>query len=156
MSLLFLALTNHSHAKKEKTRLDEHAIIYVLKTEEMSVENNNSKRYKCLLVCLLNCGGDNWLLPKIRYQMPRERLAVIRERGGMCLLSGLNTKLEVASVDTRTLEKRTQTQTLRLGGGTRWLDGKRAHFHFNREAEHQRGQFKTWGLKYNSNKIIII
>lgn len=99
MSLLFLALTNDSQAKKEKTRLDEHAIIYVLKTKVMPVENNNSKRYKCLLGCLVNCGGDNWLLPKIRYQMPRERVAVIRERGGMCLLLGLNTKLEVASVD---------------------------------------------------------
>lgn len=48
VSLLFLALKTNSYAKKEKTRLEEHAIIYVLKIEEMSVENNNSKRYKCL------------------------------------------------------------------------------------------------------------
>ena len=44
MSLLFLALANEGHAKKEKTRRDEHAIIYVLKAEEMSVEGYYSEK----------------------------------------------------------------------------------------------------------------
>lgn len=43
LSFLFLALRTNTYAKKEKTRLEEHAIIYVLKMEAMSVENNNSK-----------------------------------------------------------------------------------------------------------------
>lgn len=35
MALLFLALVPSGHAKRVKTRLQEHAIIYVMKTEVM-------------------------------------------------------------------------------------------------------------------------
>lgn len=44
MALLFLALVPGGHAKREKTRLQEHAIIYVMKTEVMTVEKIIQKR----------------------------------------------------------------------------------------------------------------
>lgn len=37
MALLFLAAVPSLHAKKEKTRLQEHAIIYVMKSEGKKV-----------------------------------------------------------------------------------------------------------------------
>lgn len=99
MFLLFLALVNDMRAKKEKTRPDEHAIIYVLKIEEMSVENNNSKTVQM---------SSSWLSQLRRRQLasflnkiPDAKRAgfFIKERAGMYLLLGLKTKLEVASVD---------------------------------------------------------
>lgn len=39
MAFLFLALVPSGDAKKEKTRLQEHAIIYVMKSELMTAEN---------------------------------------------------------------------------------------------------------------------
>lgn len=46
MALLFLALVPSGHAKKEKTRLQEHVIIYVMKTEMMTVEKIIQKSKK--------------------------------------------------------------------------------------------------------------
>ncbi len=50
MALLFLALVPGGHAKREKTRLQEHAIIYVMKTEVMTVEKIIQKGKRKLMV----------------------------------------------------------------------------------------------------------
>ena len=46
MALLFLAVVPSGHAKKEKPRLLEHAVIYVMKSEVMTVEKIIQKGYK--------------------------------------------------------------------------------------------------------------
>lgn len=52
MALLFLALAPSGHAKKEKTRLQEHAIIYVMKTEGKKV---NSEETICVSLQSTSC-----------------------------------------------------------------------------------------------------